>query len=474
MPLPEVRFVCAMLATTLASAALAAAEPAPFRYGAPIAIDAAAPFVQLALTPAVYGHVEQTELRDLRVVDARGTPVPFALLPPRSTLHTSEQVREATLYPLPARPTAAGVWLSPVDVVVDGDRVSVKRHGAAATAPASRPGESGGWLVDSGERRGNEARPQRLRLRWSGPAEFTAAYRLESSDDLRQWRDAGSGQVMALQSPAGALTQPLLSLPDGAGRFVRLFWAEPQSAPLLVGATLLVAERHLVALDSATELSLGASSEPAGRQPLDAAAKRALHFDLGGALPLVDIDLAFASGTHVAPVRVQGRLRSDEPWRDLGAAVFYRLERGGKVGNSPALALPVTARFVRLVPDPRATPLEGVDARLVVHAAPATLVFAAQGEPPFRLLAGSPDAPAGALPVATLVPHLDSERPRFGRAELGAFVADEAVARAVAAESRQARLRPWLLWGVLLLGVAGLGALVWRLARSRPMPLPPA
>jgi Protein of unknown function (DUF3999) len=473
MPRPELRFAWGVLATTLASAALGAAEAAPFRYGAPIAIDAPAPFVQLALTPSVYGHVEQTELRDLRVVDAHGAPAPFALLAPRSTLHTSEQVREAALYPLPARPTAAGVWALPVDVVVVGDRISVKRHGSAATVSASRPRESGGWLVDSGERHGDEARPQRLRLRWSGPAEFTAGYRLETSDDLRQWRDAGSGQLMALQSTAGALTQPLLSLPDGAGRFVRLLWAEPREAPLLDGATVLVAERRVVAVDSARGLSFSASSEPAGRQPLDAAARRALHFDLGGALPLVDLDLVFGSGTHVAPVRVQGRLRSDEPWRDLGAAVFYRLERGGDVGNSPAIALPATARFIRLVADERAAPLEGADARLVVHAALATLVFAAQGEPPFRLLAGSPDASAGALPVATVVPQLESERPHFGHGELGPFVADEAVARAVAAESRQARRRPWLLWGVLLVGVAGLGALVWRLAHSQPAPLPP-
>ena len=131
-------------------------------------------------------------------------------------------------------------------------------------------------------------------------------------------------------------------------------------------------------------------------------------------------------------------------------------------------------RFLRLVPDERAAPLAGVDARLVVHAALATLVFATQGEAPFRLLAGSADAPAGALPVAAVVPQLESERPRFGQGEVGTFVADEAVVRAAAAESRQARLRPWLLWGVLIAGVAGLGTLVWRVARSRPATLPPA
>ena len=76
------------------------------------------------------------------------------------------------------------------------------------------------------------------------------------------------------------------------------------------------------------------------------------------------------------------------------------------------------------------------------------------------------------------MPQLDSERARFGHAELGAFVADEAVARASPRSRGRRALRPWLLWAVLLVGVAGLGALVWRLARAGPAkgpaPSPPA
>jgi len=462
----------ASLAALSVASTLAVADPAPYRYSAPIAIAASAPFVQIALPPAAYAHAEQDELRDLRIVDARGERAPFALLAPRSTLHTSQQVREAMLYPLPAKPSAAGVWPSPVDVVVEGDRISVRRHGATATAPRA-PRESGGWLVDSGETRAGDLPPQSLMLTWSGPAEFSAAYRLESSDDLRQWRPAGTGQVMALQSPAGSLTQPVVPLPDATGRFVRLVWADSADAPAITGASVLVAERHLVALDSARELAIAPSAEPAGRFALDAASRRTLHFDLGGALPLIDVDLRFAAGTHVAPVRLQGRNRVDEAWRDLGAGVFYRLERGGQVGQAPAIALPVTVRYLRLVPDERAAALDANGATLVVHASLASLVFAAQGEPPFRLLSGSVDAPAGALPVATLVAQLDTERARFGRAELGAFSADASVERAAVRAEEQARWRPMVLWGVLLVGVAGLGVLVWRLARTAPT-APPA
>jgi hypothetical protein len=466
-----------------ATATAASGEPAPYRYQAPIVVDAGAPFVQLALPVAAYGRVEQDALRDLRIVDARGERVPFAILPPRSTVHTSEQVREATPYPLPARRSASGDWPSPVDVVVEGDRISVRRHGSSvASAPAS--GAAPGWLIDSGEQRAGEPLPRSLRLRWSGPAEFSVAYSIETSEDLRQWRPGGSGQLMALQSPAGALTQPVVVLPAAPGRFVRLVWGNPESAPLLTTASVLLAARQELAFDPAQELTFAASAEPAGAAASDPGARRALHFDLGGVLPLIDVDLRFDSGTHVAPVRLQGRARLDQPWRDLGSGVFYRLERGSDIASSPAIALPGAVRFLRIVPDERASALDAAHARLVVHAALASIVFAAQGEPPFRLLGGSRDAPAGALPVSAVVPQLENERARFGHATLGEFEVDAAAARVAEDEARWARLRSWLLWAVLLSGVVGLGALVWRLARSGPAqpprqpsltpPVPPA
>jgi len=462
----------AAAALLVVAAVASAADPAPYRYRAPIVVAAPAPFVELALPPAAYARVEQDDLRDLRVVDARGERVPFAVLPSRSTMRTSEQVREARLYPLPARPSSTGVWPSPVDVVVDGDRITVQRRGGApSVATPSR--ESGGWLIDSGATPAGTPLPRSLRLHWSGPAEFSVAYRIETSDDLRQWRSGGSGQLMALQSPAGALTQPVVGLGDAPGRFVRLVWAEPAAAPAVTGATVLVAARHEVAVDTARELTFAPSVEPSPGAS-DTAARRALHFDLGGALPLLDVDLRFASGTHVAPVRLQGRTRADQPWRELGAGVFYRLERGDDVGTSPAIALPTTVRFLRVVPDERAAALDAASVRLVVHASLASLVVAMQGEPPLRLLAGSSDAPAGALPVAMVVPQLESERARFGRATLGEFEVDTAAERAAQNAARQARLRPWLLWSVLLVGVVLLGALVWRLARTGPAARPPS
>jgi hypothetical protein len=457
------------LAVALAHAAPAApASDALLRHRAEITLVQAGAFVKLPLPPGVYARSEQPGLQDLRVVDARGERVPFALLAPRPDEQlTREQERAATLYPLPPRPAAGSTWPSPVDVTVEGDRISVKRR---APLGASPPARAPGWLLDLGERPRDEPRPHAVRLLWSGPGEFSAGYSLESSDELRRWRSAGGGQVLALAGSAGALTQPLVVLPEDSGRFVRLVWSDPTAVPVLTGAVVLTRWPRSVTLDAPTELTATASAEPPGApvSPANTAdARRALHFDLGAPLPLVELDLELTAGTQVVPLRVQVRTRADEPWQTATGAVFYRFDSGGQARRSPPLTLVRTARYLRLVPDERAAALDPVQTRLRVRAQLVSLVFAAQGSSPYALLAGSRQASVGALPLATLVPALDDERARFGRATLGAWTEIEPAVRQAEAAERRAAWRPRLLWAVLLAGVAGLTFMVWRLARSR-------
>ena len=460
--------------TLLASPAEAADAPA-FRHSAPIVVEQAAPFVQLPLDASTYARSAQAALQDLRVVDSRGERVPFALLAPRAERSDSvEDTRAATLYPLPRRPADGSAWQLPVEVLVQGDAIRVvQRAGSTAgRAPAGKDAPPG-WLIDTGERRKDEPpiAKRTLLLQWSGPAEFSVGVELEASEDLRAWRRIGGGQVLALNSPSGPLTQPKLPLPADAPRFVRLAWLDPAAAPTLSGARLLLERRQTVVVDAPTAIEFAASPEPAGKTAPDAAAqalaKRALHVDLGGPLPLASVELRLAGGNAVVPLRVQGRSRADEPWRDLTQAVVYRLERGGTTSVSPAIELHATARYLRFVPDERAAPLDPAGSRVVVQAQLARLVFAGQGQPPYTLLAGDSKATAGALPAGTLVPALDEERARFGRARLGAWYEVQAVARQAESAARMAALTPYALWGVLLAGVAGLGLMVWRLARPR-------
>jgi len=450
----------------------AAAQAPTLRHSAPITVVQAAPFVQLALPASTYAHSQADALEDLRVVDAHGERVPFALLAPRPSLSEDQTLlRPAAVYPLPRKPAAGQPWVLPVEVVVQGDRISVRQRAVDAGVPtplSAVPGAAG-WLIDMGTRVRDEPAAHMLQMAWSGPAEFSATYDLETSDDLRNWRAGASGQLMALASPAGPLTQPSVTLPTDVGRFVRLVWREPANAPALSGAQRVAVQPRSLVLDAPTQWQVSPSPEPAAKAAPDQLAPRSLYFDLGGAVPLVQVQLRWASGTRVAPVRVQGRDSADQPWRDVAQGVFYRLERGSTVSESPPLGVDARLRYLRFVPDERGAALPVAQTWLVVQAQLGRLVFAMQGQAPYALQAGAAKAPAGALPVGTLVPALDEERPRFGQATLGDWAEVPEAARQAAASERLARWRPWLLWGVLLIGVAGLGFMVWRLVRARPV-----
>jgi hypothetical protein len=466
----------ALLALVIGAAVFAPAahadEPA-YRFEAPVVVQRSAPFVELALPAAAYARSRLAgsdgAVRDLRIVDARDERVPFAWLAPRAgESRASESLRDAVLYPLPARPSADGSWRSPIDIVVEGERINVRRLTARGTT-SDAASRSGGWLIDLGERKAGTAAPDQLRLVWSGPNEFSAAFDVATSDDLRTWRARGVGQVLALQSAGGVLTQPNVLLPAGGARFVRLVWADAATAPALTAAKAVTTQHDTVALDAPTELTFEGVSPPKDSKEANPAAARAVDFDLGGALPLAAIELQWTAGTHVAPVRVSGRNRVDEAWRELGSAVFYRLDRQGAVSSSPTWALRTNVRYLRLVPDERAAALDPAQLRLRVQAELAHLVFATQGQAPYRVQVGSVDANAAALPIAALVPALADERSRFGAAAVGDWTEIAAVAKRDDAKQRQAALRPWLLWAVLIGGVALLAFMVWRLTRTKPV-----
>ncbi|WP_284619647.1 DUF3999 family protein [Aquabacterium humicola] len=479
--------VAALVAGPLAAALPAparAGEAAALRWSAPVTVSRPGGFVQLPLPPAVYAHSRQPGLADLRLVDAEGRLVPFALLGPRAEQQRiTEERREVALYLLPK--VAAGEALPPnLELRIDGGRLQVRTTGGELPRPTG--GAPAGWLFDLGERTPDMPAPRSLRLRWSGPAEFNAGYALDASDDLRQWRPAGGGQLMSLTaSPAapaaagGALTQPLVMLPAEPARYIRLRWADPPIAPALTGGEAVVERRGGIPLDPPTTLRLPASPEPPARAS-DPSARRALHVDLGGVLPVLQVDLALPPGTQVIPLRVQQRQRADEPWHELTAGVVYRIERPGSSDGassvSPPLKLHTETRYLRLVPDERAPALDAARTMLIAQVQLASLVFPAQGTPPYRLQAGAVNMPTpgmrtpaptpGALPIETLVPQLEQERARFGRAEIGTFAEVPEVVQQAEQQAQRAKLRPMLLWGVLLAGVAALGLMVWRLAKK--------
>jgi hypothetical protein len=404
-------------------AATSAATPvmaAPHR--APVQITEAAPFLTLDATAEAWQHSLGTDLRDWQLLDAQSRRVPFALLPD-DLLAMPE--RELKLFALPPPPAAR----------------------AAASAPPSKA--PAGWLMDLGEPANWPAEPRQLRLRWpADEAAFQAGYRLETSSDLQTWQWLGTGQLLGLRTADGApLAQPLVSLPGRPQRYLRLVWDDAARAVKPEAATLL--------------------AQPAGAAPQQLVRTAALPapdadggwvIPLGGPQPLLSLTLAGSQGTWVLPVQVQTRSSAKAPWQTVARSVFYRVDRGSAAADTaPALPLNLGASELRLLP-PQGSALPPADSLRLHWAVRTRLVWAAQGEPPFKLQVGATAPQAGPRPLADVVPDWSREQARLGRAELGAFAPQAATAAEPALPPRRL-----LLWAVLGVGVLSLAAATWRL-----------
>lgn len=402
---------------------LAAASASAVPHRAPIQVTQSAPFLTLDASAEAWQHSLGSDLRDWQLLDAQGRRVPFALLPEDSVVTPPE--RELKLFALPPAPVPA----------------SAPKNKAPA-----------GWLLDLGEPDRWTAEPQQLRLRWpADTAPFQAGYRLETSADLQAWQLLGTGQLLGVRTTEGApLSQPLVALPGRAQRYLRLVWDDSARAVHPDGATLLARPTGLAPKQLSRSATLPAPDADGG-----------WVVPLGGPQPLLSLTLSGSQGTWVLPVQVQTRSSPKDAWQTVARSVFYRVDRGGETADAaPAVPLQLSARELRLLP-PRgaALPLAG-SLKLAWTVRTASLVWAAQGEPPFSLQVGKTAPEAGPRPLAEVVPDWQREQSRLGQASLGPFSA-----QAVEASLPPRRL---LLWAVLGLGVAALAAVTWRLLKQGP------
>ncbi len=454
---------CALGALVLCMAP-AMAQPAnaapAHRFHATLTVERPAPFVALPLTPSIYAHSERGRLADLQVVDAQGQNLPFALVAaPAAARTVSTQERPAKLYALPpaALATPSG-QAAPVQIWLQGQQVVVAANPAAPSAKPAAP--SPGWVVDTGAQEPQASSPNALRVEWAAAADFNQSLQVDSSDDLKTWRGSGHAQLVSLTSGEPALRQPVVPLPAGIGRYVRLRWDEPAAAPALTGAWAQTTETLPSAGNDTAASTFTASAVPLSEDPK---APGAMVFELPAPLPVAQLTVQWPQGNQLWPLRVQWRADTTGPWQEGGAAVFYRLQRSDTASFSPPLALATTARQFRLVPTQGTLGLATSAPSVQVQAKLPWLVFVQQGTAPYELRAGASAGPNMALPASTLMANVEEERPRFGRASLQPFSENTQAAAQAAQQQRWAEWRPRLLWAVLLLGVAGLGAMVWRL-----------
>ena len=416
---------------------------------------------RIELAREVYEAAIDPALADMDVLAADGLPVPSALFAPAPEPVAVEAQVELPWFALPsaASPGTPPRWRIRTETGPDRrvQKVETELLDAEAEVPALTD-----LLLDASAVPG---RILALELYWpEQDVPLDAHYRLDYGDDLEHWRHARDGRLVELSNAGHRIMQRRIETGAGAGaRYYRLQALDPgrHIEPDRVLAVLAPAQPQ-AELDW-LELD-GRRSEADGRVYVE--------YRNPGRYPVERVDVVMAANS-AGEWWLESRDGEDGSWRRrLEPAVAYRLDDAGGQTRSPPRPLSgsVRDRYWRLVARAPARDLPVL--RLGYR--PEALVFLAQGQGPYVLVAGSGRARRDEAPVSSL---LAAQRARHGEAWQPAAAMPGArtesagtAALEPAPSKRVLDWTAWLLWAVLLFAAVLVGALAFSVLRSSEGP----
>lgn len=456
------RFLPALLALACCHAVAQTAPPdtpANYSHTIPLTVSGKNAMVQLRLPPAVYLNAHSAALDDLRVFDASGRALPFALLHPAAQAQDSRRQFAVRMFPVGLTQGDTRDVRNDVDIKLapDGSVTSISSRHAAAGGDDTHAG----LVLDFGkDRTPVDALVFTLP---DGVDNYQAQVALEVSDDLQTWETVGYANLAWLANrERDTLTSNRMEFGARTIRYGRLYWPHGHAQQFAA----IMAESRTSTAQAPAQDSIVLQAH-AGRFPND------LAYDAPIGLPVSRLGLRFSDTNVVMPAVVghyvelpttRGTSRTRWEFDPRLQATFFQITQDGKQRASPDIELDDVHAASWVV-----RPQDAKDKQPALRLSwpPATLVFLGSGAPPYTLRVGRDKAKPMRRDIEQVAPgfsqaELDAlEQAVAGPVQAGtgsALEASDAMAAGYAAQQRKL-----VLWAVLLLGVAVLGVMAWKL-----------
>lgn len=417
-------------------------SPQDFAYGMPVVTQEPAAAYRLELPLDVYRKVVRADLGDLRVFNSQGASVPYELRSPEQPSATRPPGTRLSLFPLRGDP---GKALDAMRLTIESGRASLDlRTQGAPAAPAT----VGAYILDG---RVLKVPVSSLRLEWPDDApDFAGRVNIEASDDLGSWRIVGDSEPVAnLRAGAERLIEQRVEFTPTQAKFWRLSWAGDH-APFSITGVVAEPAEHREDVKRATMSKKGAATDK----------PEAFAVDLGTRLPIDRVNIEWPESNSVGLVTLMSRESTKDEWGAVLRHGFYRLD--GPAGELRNGFVPIAVNRHRhwLLKLEKSEDAAGGAPALTVGWIPHELVFVARGQGPYTLAFGSGAVLNGETTLSTVLPRM-----KIGSASLAPLVE---LGGATRLEPPQAPF-PWksvLLWAVLLIGVAMLAWMTFRLIKQ--------
>lgn len=459
--------LAALAALPLTAAGAPASDvPGDYRYALPLTVSGKESVVQLRLPKEVYLHARTADLRDLRLFDAQGNKLAFSVQAPMERAERLRRDLPVRLFGVQTARTAGALAYTDADVDVrrsgDGAVLSVS---ARARPAATGTADGIDTLVLDLGAAATSATVDALRFTLPvGVSSYNARVVLEVSDDLKRWDTVGETELSWLVNErADTLASDRMTFDGRAFRYARLRWR--QGKPL---------EFASITAESPMDTAVTAPVEGLVIQPKPGRFASDHVYPASVAIPVQRIGVDLGERNVVMPAQLGRYVELPDrrggkatTWRfePLAAATFYQLTQRGKRRASGDISIP-PAHQAEWVLRTEAAGVAAPSLRLAWT--PSTVVFLANGKPPYRLAFGRADAKPAASPLAQVAPGFSNddiaalENAVAGPLQTTAAATAEGPGAADKAAAT-ARTRLLALWGALLAGVGVLAYMVWRL-----------
>lgn len=434
-----------------ATAQAAGVNPDEYAFGAALGVDGQSALYSVALPQSVYSHTFHGDLLDLCVINGSNEVVPFEV---RRAAATRQGV--ASRYVLPIFPLR-GRDREPSDALKVRLQSANTSIDISQSARAPESDLVGAYLLDA---RGINTALQALQLQWPAEAvDFAARLQIESSEDLQSWSTVvAEAPVVNLHFGGRQFARAEINVRATQAPYWRLSWVGTAPKVALAGVSADPVA-PLLEVTRQTATAPGRATPAVGEY----------EFDLQADLPVERLNLRLPEANTLVDVEFLALNAGTKTWGPIARGRLHRLQvpDAPDLTNDP-VAIPLTAaRHWRVRISQAGGGLGAGVPELVVGWLPHDLVFMARGDGPFRLLYGN----ASATPYAVAVGNLGGvDNPQGVRISARTAILGEATVL-----GGLARLTPippapdwkrYVLWAILLLAVAALATMAWRLIKA--------
>lgn len=447
-------FCCSLFVGLSASVLAQTVTKNDFAYGYSVEVDGDGAIYTLYLDEKIYRGLTREDRGDLRIFNGHGQVVPHDIRRAEKMTKQSIPPIKLPIFPLYKGSQGESVTNAAGNVHIttnDQGTIIDLNYGKAATDERVLTA----YMIDASSIKNV---PDMMTINWKTQrTDFVMTVRVEGSNDLTHWHNVVSRSTLShLQHGKHTLLQKTIDLPHSVPKYYRLSWENYD--PLTIDSI----EFHFPETYHAQERQW--STFLPGKVDEK---QQSYYFNTQTALPIDRINVKLPERNTLVNVLIESATSEKGPWYGRYRGLLYDLQYGQSALKNPDVQQSVHShRYWRL------TILNGEgqfsgEPVLRLGWIAEELLFVATGESPFTLAFGSARVEPVAAPLAQLLnaSSIKQQGLLIKPAKLGSLID-------FGDESRLQPLKPpvdwkrYLLWAVLILGVAALAFMAMRLYKQ--------